>query len=172
MDPGDEIVDLIDGNDRVIGTAFRREVRAKNLFHRGAGILVRNSRGEIYVHRRTETKDVFPGRYDMLVGGMVASGESYEIAARRELGEELGIREAELSPLFVHLYDGPHNHVRVTVFETTWDGPIRHQESEIAWGRWMSLDEILERIPEWDWVPDGLEIFERWRATGEPRSGR
>ena len=75
---GDEQVDLIDEHDRVIGQAGRREVRRANLLHRGVGVMCRNSAGQIYLHRRTGSKDVFPGMYDASVGGVVASGERYQ----------------------------------------------------------------------------------------------
>jgi isopentenyldiphosphate isomerase len=164
MDPpprpaADEIVDLVDESNRVIGTAPRREVRARNLLHRGVGILCRNSRGEVYVHRRTATKDVFPGLHDMFVGGVVGSKESYDDAARREIREELGIEGPEPRRLFDHLYLGPLNRSWVAVYEVTWDGPIRHQETEVAWGAYMTLDELLGKLGEWEFVPDGLEIF-------------
>jgi isopentenyldiphosphate isomerase len=166
-DPGEELVDLIDAEDRVVGRALRRVVRLRNLLHRGVGILCRNQRGEIYVHRRTTTKDVFPGLYDMFVGGVVGPGEEYLEAARREIAEELGIVGPEPSYLFHHLYLGPHNASRVAVYKVTWDGPIRHQESEVDWGRWMAMAALLEKLDEWQFVPDGLEIFERYlSATG------
>jgi NUDIX domain-containing protein len=53
-----------------------------------AEIAIRNTAGEIWVHRRTDTKDVYPGLYDMVVGGVLASGEAWEDGARRELKEE------------------------------------------------------------------------------------
>jgi 8-oxo-dGTP pyrophosphatase MutT (NUDIX family) len=167
------MVDLIDAENQVIGKTTRREVRAKNLLHRGVGILCRNSAGQIYVHRRTTTKDVFPGLYDMFVGGVVESGETYVAAARREVLEELGIDGPEPRPLFHHLYQGPRNRSWVAVYEVTWDGPIRHQESEVAWGSYLSMEEILARLEEWEWVPDGLEIFHRYLegAAGESLPG-
>lgn len=161
----------MDRENRVIGRAPRREVRGQNLLHRGVGILCRNSRGEVYVHRRTDTKDVFPGLYDMLVGGVVAAGESYEDAARREVGEELGVGGSPRY-LFTHLYDGPRNRSWVAVYEVEWNGPIRHQESEIAWGAWLAWEELLARVDApaagagdapWEFVPDGLEIFGVYR---------
>jgi isopentenyldiphosphate isomerase len=160
----DEIVDLVDEENRVIGKAPRREVRAKNLLHRGVGILCRNSRREVYVHRRTATKDVFPALYDMLVGGVVASGETYDAAAGREILEELGIEGPEPRWLFDHLYLGPLNRSWVAVYEVTWDGPIRHQESEVAWGTYMTMEELHRKLDEWEFVPDGLEIFQAYIA--------
>ncbi|NIR17298.1 MAG: NUDIX domain-containing protein, partial [Desulfobacterales bacterium] len=68
--------------------------------HRATYILVFNSGGELYVQKRTQTKDVFPGYYDVAAGGVVLAGESYEEGAVRELLEELGIRGTPLEELF------------------------------------------------------------------------
>lgn len=164
----EEWVDLVDRENRVIGRTVRSEVRQKNLLHRGVGILCKNSRGEIYVHKRTDTKDVFPGLYDMFVGGVVASGEDYVVAAQREIAEELGIVGPILTHLFDYLYWGDHNRSWVAVYSVEWDGPIRHQQSEVAWGAYFTFEELLAKLNEWTFVPDGLEIFEHYRATIRP----
>jgi isopentenyldiphosphate isomerase len=164
FDPASEIVTVVDEHDRPIRTTTRAEVRARNLLHRGVGILVRNRSGEIYVHRRTQTKDVFPGMMDMFVGGTVAAGEPYEQAAGRELAEELGITDAPLVYLFKHRYEGADNNCLTAVFEVVWDGEIVHQAEEIAWGAWLTEDEVISKLAEWDWVPDGKAVFEAYLA--------
>lgn len=187
MNPGDEnpgdetvesveLVDLVDADDRVIGCAPRRDVRARNLLHRGVGVLCLNGDGLVYVHRRTATKDVFPGLYDMFVGGVVGRGEDYDSAARREIAEELGIVGPEPRYLFHHFYLGRHNCSRVAVYDVEWDGEVRHQESEVAWGAWVTMETLLARLNEWEFVPDGLEIFHRYleyrRSRGGGETGR
>jgi isopentenyldiphosphate isomerase len=159
----DELADLVDEDDNVIGRASRREVRARKLLHRGTAVLCRNSRGEVYVHRRTDDKDVFPGMYDMFLGGMVAAGEDYLTAARRELAEELGVAGAELRPLGKFRYTGADNPCWNALFEVTWDGPVRPQPEEIAWGSFLALDELDRRIGEWPFSPDALEAYRHWR---------
>jgi isopentenyldiphosphate isomerase len=154
----------------VIGTAFRGDIRARNLAHRGVAILVRNPAGEIYVHRRTTTKDVFPGMYDMVVGGMVTAGESYEDTARRELAEELGVQGVDPEFLFKHRYRGEKNNAWISIYQVTWPGPIRHQESEISWGEYMSEDVIVAKMGEWQFAPDHLELFDRYRRWRNDRS--
>src|SRR5215813_15244489 len=93
-DPGDELVDIVDDADRVIGVATRREVRAQVLKHRCVTIVVRSSRGEVLIHRRSERKDLWPGFWDFCAGGVLAAGEAWEEGARRELREELGVSAA------------------------------------------------------------------------------
>jgi isopentenyldiphosphate isomerase len=113
----------VDERDEVVGTAPRGEIRAGNLLHRGVAILVQNPTGDVYVHRRTPTKDLFPGMYDMVVGGMVAAGESYEEAARRELSEELGVEPAEITSVLKHRYKGDRNNAWISLYEVPWAGP-------------------------------------------------
>jgi isopentenyldiphosphate isomerase len=161
-DPGGELVDLVDERDRVVGRATRREVRRRKLLHRGTAVLCRNPAGEVYVHRRTDTKDVFPGRYDMFVGGVVTAGEGYEAAAARELAEELGVAAVELRFLFKHRYTGADNPSWSAAFEVVWDGPVRPQPTEIAWGAFLPLPELAARLARWPFVPDSLEMFARW----------
>tara|TARA_B100000953_G_scaffold267317_1_gene235906 strand:- start:7 stop:525 length:519 start_codon:yes stop_codon:yes gene_type:complete len=163
MDPREELVDLIDEQDRVIGWARRERIRRLNLLHRGVGILCLDPDGRIYVHRRTETKDVFPGMYDMFVGGVVGKGEDRDLAAAREIAEELGIEGPNPEPICRYLYLGPLNRSLVAVYKVTWEGEIRHQPEEVEWGSYMSIEEIEAKTGEWNFVPDGIEIWNHIR---------
>lgn len=87
----DEILDIVDENDEVVGQAPRGEATARGLRHRCVFIEARDAEGRLFVHRRTPTKLVFPSHYDMFVGGVVGAGESYDEAALREAEEELGV---------------------------------------------------------------------------------
>jgi isopentenyldiphosphate isomerase len=160
----EESVDQVDEEDHVVGRVTRAQMRALNLLHRSVAVMCQDARGRIYVQRRSETKDVFPGLYDMFVGGVVAAGESYEAAARREIEEELGIAGPQPALLFRHRYDGPCSRSHTFVYRVVWDGPIRHQLSEVAWGGYCTLDEIATNPGGWRFVPDGWEIFQRYLA--------
>ena len=157
----EELVALLDEDGHVCGTAPRSVVRRDNLRHGATGVLVRNSAGDIYVHRRTPTKDVFPGWYDFMAGGVVAAGEDPYDAAVRELAEELGIIGAELQELPGGDYADEFTSYRAYLYECVWEGPIRHQPEEIDWGGWMSPTELLERLedPEWPFVPDSSTLL-------------
>jgi 8-oxo-dGTP pyrophosphatase MutT (NUDIX family) len=166
LDPGDELMDVVDEQDRVVGQATRREVRRRRLLHRFAAVLCRDPAGRLYVHRRTDDKDVYPGMYDMTAGGVLGTGERYLDAARRELAEELGVAGPELRFLFKHRYRGPENPSWSALYEVTWDGPVTPQASEIAWGAFLSLDELDVRLATWPFCPDAAETYRRWRAGG------
>jgi mutator protein MutT len=160
----EELVDIVDEDDRVIGRATRSQMRREKLLHRVVAVLCRNRDGEVYIHRRTATKDLFPGLYDVFVAGTVEAGETYDDAARRELEEELGITGATLEPLFRHRYEGAETRSHTAVYSVEWDGPIVHQASEIAWGEFRSIEAVLANSERFDFVPDGAELFTRYVA--------
>jgi isopentenyldiphosphate isomerase len=165
-----ERVDVVDAHDRVIGTATRAEAYARRLIHRCTAVLVRDAHGRVFVHRRTATKSIFPARYDMFVGGVVHSGETYAAGALREAAEELGVPDLpQPVPLFTFLYADPAYAWFMAVHEVRWDGPVRPQAEEIAWHAFLPEEELRRRLGEWEWVPDGLEAYRRLRAQSGPR---
>ena len=163
MDPEDELVDVVDEQNEVVGVVPRGTLRTENLLHRCTYVFA----GELYVHQRTDTKDVYPGFFDVGAGGVNAAGESYEGCARREVEEELGVA-AEPIFRFLHRYEGPSGRVWGGAFDVVWDGPIVWQSSEVAWGAFVPFDEADAMISREPFCPDGLEVFQRWRREVRP----
>ncbi len=94
----DEYLDLVEDNDHVIGKKKRSEIYAANLSNfRVVNAFIINSKGELWLPRRTAGKKIFPLCLDMSVGGYVESGESYEEALNREAREELNLDVNKLS---------------------------------------------------------------------------
>lgn len=163
----EEILDVVDDEDRVVGQASRREVYARGLTHRAAFVLVRDSGGRIFVHRRTDTKMSFPGAYDMFVGGVVGAGETYDEAALREAEEELGVSGLDRpTPPFRFLYRHPADGSSwwSGVYQVRCDLPVHPQVEEIAWHAWVSPAELERMRTEGTWTPDGVEAWERLTA--------
>lgn len=90
----DELFDVVDENDVPIGTATRARVHEENLIHRAVHVFVLNKHGDLYLQKRSVRKDKNPGVWDSSVSGHLDAGEDYLPAAIRELGEEIGIRDA------------------------------------------------------------------------------
>jgi len=161
--PAEELLDVVDEQDRVTGTATRPEVYRDGLIHRCVFILVRDPQGRIFTHRRTDTKLFAPSQYDCFVGGVVATGESYADAAVREAEEELGVTGVEPKPLFKFLFDdGGRMRWFCDMYEAVWDGPVSPQVEEVGWHGWLTEAELAERLTEWEFVPDGREAYRRY----------
>ncbi|MBC3844372.1 NUDIX domain-containing protein [Streptacidiphilus sp. 4-A2] len=163
----DEMLDIVDAQDRVVGQAPRGEATARRLRHRCVFVLARDERERIFVHRRTARKLVFPSMYDMFVG-VVGAGESYDDAAKREAEEELGVTGLAPAPLFRFLYESSEHTWWSAVYETRTPVTVEPQVEEVAWHDFLSEAELTARLPEWSWVPDGLAAWQRltlWRPA-------
>ncbi|MGH7786019.1 MAG: NUDIX hydrolase YfcD [Candidatus Binatia bacterium] len=158
----DELVDVVDADDNVIGQATRAEMRARRLRHRATYILVFNSQGQLFVHLRTADKDVYPSHYDVAVGGVVAAGESYDDGARRELAEELGVAGVDPRPILSFRYDADGHRVNGRIYSCTYDGAVTLQAAEIVSGEWLDLDQVVERSHQAPFCPDGIEALFRY----------
>ena len=87
----EEIFDIVNEHDEVVGQNTRREVHARGLWHRAVHVLVFNARGEVFLQKRSMRKDIAAGKWDSSASGHVDSGEAYDACAVRELREELGL---------------------------------------------------------------------------------
>ncbi|WP_042402050.1 NUDIX domain-containing protein [Streptacidiphilus carbonis] len=166
----DEVLDIVDAEDNVIGQATRGEATARRLRHRCVFILARDADDRIFVHRRTPEKLVFPSMHDMFVGGVVGAGEGYDEAAKREAEEELGVSGLSPVPLFRFLYESPEHTWWSAVYEAGATTAVAPQVEEVAWHAFLTEAELADRLTEWEWVPDGLDAWHRlnaWR-TGRP----
>ncbi|MEJ2033076.1 MAG: NUDIX hydrolase YfcD [Deltaproteobacteria bacterium] len=162
MGTQDEQIVIVDEGNREVGIAGRRVMRRFNLPHRATYILVFNSKGEIFVQKRTTTKDIYPGYFCVATGGVVAAGETYEESAVRELAEELGIVGAPLKLLFDFYHEDHGNKVWGRAFSCVWDNEIRLQEEEVAGGSFMSVEEAMTLAEREPFTPDGLYALHRY----------
>ena len=157
----DERVEVVDEHDHVVEVVTRRRMRAENLRHRAVYILVTDSADRLLIHRRSDTKDVWPGRWDVAAGGVVGVGEPYDSAALRELVEELGIDAAPLGLLELL---GPCAYADADValvgrvYRVRHDGPVHFADGEVVEATWVSRSELLERLRRDPFVPDSIAV--------------
>ena len=162
MLPRDEIVLVVDRDNNESGSAPRHEMRARGLPHRAAYILVFNSKDEIFIQKRTMSKDIYPGYFDIAAGGVVLAGESYDQSAARELEEELGIRDTALTSHFTFCHEDGPNLVWGRVYSCSYDGEMILQEEEVESGFFMDPEEVLLLSEKEPFTPDGLYVLERY----------
>jgi len=132
----------------------RSRIRAANLRHRSVSIAVLGSDGRLLVHRRSLDKDVWPGMWDVCVGGVVASGETYEQAAERKLAEELGIVGAEVRLVGSGRYEDDAVRLIGRCYQVAHDGPFRFVDGEVAEIRHLSAPKLHALARVTNFVPD------------------
>lgn len=142
----DERFDIVDETDRVIGSATRRECHSNpELIHRTAYVLVFNPKGELFLQKRSQTKDTYPGKWSISVAGHVAQGEPYETTVVREMEEEIGIvLKAEFLGKFLLLHE--HEKEYSAVFRAYSSGPFALNPKEIEEGGFFTMDTIREKM--------------------------
>ena len=143
MNPDEDIFDVVNEHDEIIDQQPRSLVHSQGLRHRAAHVLVFNKTGQVFLQLRSQSKDNHPGVWDNSCSGHVDAGESYAVAAERELMEEIGLLvEEPLEELF-KLEARPENGMEfVTVFMTDSEGPFELNAEEIDDGRWATPTEI------------------------------
>jgi len=143
----DELYDIVDEADRVVGQATRGECHGNpDLIHRVVHIFLFNHAGELLLQKRSANKDIQPGKWDTSVGGHVDGGERYGEAARRELAEELGVEGAALCHLYDYLWRNEIETERIRVFSLVHDGPFVYQRDEIDAIRFWPVAEIERNL--------------------------
>lgn len=145
----DELLDLVDDQDQVIGSIWRSEAFERGIKHtRGVNAFLINSWGELWIPKRAMHKVRWPGRLDMSVGGAVERGESYEQAFRRETQEELNLdvnalpwrKVGYFSPLDTKLNSFQ------CIYEVASDAEPEYNQDDFSGGEWVTPRELLDRI--------------------------
>ena len=154
-----EQVEVVDAEGRVERVVTRAEMRAGNLRHRAVYIAVRRpGDGALLVHRRADWKDVWPSRWDVAFGGVCGVGESWDDAARRELGEEAGI---DASP--TALGDGAYEDAEVAVvgrfYEVEHGGPFTFADGEVEETAWVAVEELGAWLADRASCPDSVALL-------------
>lgn len=145
-DPQDEVFDVVNEKDEVIGEATRKEVHQNpNLIHRTVDIWILNDKGEILIQQRSLTKDNIPGEWDISCAGHIQKGHNPEDTAERELQEELGVK-ADCKFITKFIAKLPNQTEMVNLYYAIHNGPFNFSKEEINQVKFFSKDKALEFI--------------------------
>ena len=162
-------IQIVDKNDKPIGVASAEEARAKGLYHRIVRVILKDENGRILSQRRSLTKSLYPGLWTDSASGHVDEGETYEMAIKRELKEELGI-EAKLTFLGKFLTNHVNDGVVTPVFNGVFEATISSSTKltldpiEVVDAKWYQVVELRSSMtdnPE-NFTSGFIEVVERY----------
>ena len=150
-----EIFEIVDVENNIIGSATRTQCHGNpDLIHRTSHVVVFDQTGRILLQKRSINKDIQPGKWDTAVGGHLMPGESFEVAAIREMGEELGIPNTkQISFLFEMKIRNLIESENTAVFYTVYAGPFDIQKEEVQEIKFWSLDDLTVEIAKGNVTP-------------------
>lgn len=154
----------VDEQDQPVGVVARAELRRRGLIGRGTFIFLFNSQGQLCVHRRTLSKALYPGYWDLAAGGMVGADEDCLSAAARELEEELGIAGVTLRSHGSLFFDRPDNRLWCHLYSAVSDAPLCLQPEEVLEARFLDLPAVAQLVQQQPVCPDTLEAWRRCLA--------
>ncbi len=148
----DEILEIVDENNNVISTATRKECYEKGLLHRAVNIFIYNSKGQVFLHKRSEKKFKFPLYWDLSCSEHVKPQESFVEAAKRGLKEELAVQMDLEEVIPIHHVDSPdesgkyHDNELVVTYKGIYDGEMNLDPGEVAEGKFFNVEEVNRLI--------------------------
>lgn len=159
FDSSQEILDLVNEKDEVIGQIQRGDAYAQGLTNfRVIDAFIRNSEGKLFIPRRHKSKKMFPNRLDTSVGGHVESEESYEEAFKKEAMEELNLDiirfpYRELGKMTPQV-DGTA--AFIMVYEIESDETPNYNPDDFSEHHWLTPQEIITRLENGDTAKGNL----------------
>lgn len=153
---------LVNEAGETIGKATRKECHSgSKLLHPVVHLHIFNDAGDLYLQKRSMTKDIQPGKWDTAVGGHVDLGETVEEALRREVREELGITDFIPQLITRYIFESEIEKELVNSFRTTYNGTITPDPSELDGGRFWSAAEIKANLGKGVFTPNFEQEYKR-----------
>jgi len=169
----EEIFDVVNDQDEVIDQKSRREVHRLGLKHRAVHIIVTNAKGDIFMQKRSLSKDSSPGLWDTSAAGHVDSGEDYDTCAIRELREEIGLSITQPPRRLFYIKACEETGQEfVWVYHTVAEGPFVLHPEEIETGEWFTTQHLAEWIasrPQ-DFATSFLRVWAEAKGSLKPRA--
>ena len=149
MRMSEEIFDVVNERDEIIGRETRREVHRTGLKHRAVHVFVFNQRGEVFLQKRSMSKDSSPGLWDSSASGHLDCGEQYDDCAIRELREEIGlIVNARPQRLFKVAACTQTAQEFIWLYQCESEGPFTLHPDEIELGDWFASQQVSNWVKE------------------------
>lgn len=167
-----EMLDVLDSTGNYTGETVDRDVaHANGAWHKAVVLFIISPDHErILLQKRSRTKKLWPGLWDVGVGGHVDAGEFGYQAILREAEEEIGIKLTERDLLFLgcvtssqDLGDIKNNHFNeYYVLERELDpAALTLQPGEVDEVKWFDRTDLTTRIKNnYDGITDKVGCWD------------
>jgi len=166
----DELVVLVDEQDREVGTALKAEIHTdKTPLHRAFSVFIFDKDGNILVTQRALSKKTWPGIWSNSCCGHPTPGEAYEVAIARRVEQELGVVVQKFEKVSDYRYqftkDGIMENEVCPIYRGVVEGELQPDPTEVDGWKWMEWEEFLETIKTDDqdlwspWCKEEVKLF-------------
>ena len=163
---GMEMVPIVEENGLVIGQASRKDIHSGlKLLHPVVHLHILNRSSELFLQKRSMSKDLLPGMWDTAVGGHVDYGELLEAALYREASEELGFTAFNPVYLKTYVWESSTERELVNVFAAVGDFRIHAANDEVSDCRYWPLEEIFSSLGKGVFTPNFEHEFATFKDT-------
>ena len=150
-----EIWDLYDKDRIKTGETMVRGSKFKeNTYHLVVHVCIFNLEGKMLIQQRQPFKDGWPNMWDITVGGSAVSGDTSQLAAEREVYEEIGYKLSldGIRPSLTINFDKGFDDIYL-IQKDIDISKLKLQYEEVQSVKWASKDEILSMIDEEIFIP-------------------
>ena len=162
-----ELFDIVNNENNIIGQATRKEAHTKGLIHRSVMFFIFNRKGELFLNKRSTKKEFDPGTYSIVLGGHVTKGDSYEETVIREAKEEAGITT---KPYFITTFKSRYkdkDKENVALFYFIVDKEPILDKNEIEKGNFVKIDKIKDALKKEKFIPETEILYKLLVANRE-----
>lgn len=162
-------VNIVNEQDEIIGETSISEAQKHGYFHRIARVMLEDSDGRVLLQKRVPGKHLWPDAWDNSAAGHVDAGEAYEVAAARELAEEIGVKDVALHEIDYYESHDTFEWRKLNRFNKIYravipaDTEFVLQTAEVATVQWFTHDELRALVSDHpEQCSDGLrQVYER-----------
>lgn len=168
----DEILDLVDHDDRVIGQIRRVDspkLATENLgYIRASDMFIRNSQGKLWIPKRPPHKTIAPNGLDYSCGGHVTAGDDYDTTITKEIEEELNFTPVPAKLHFIiKMPPAVSSYFRAVYIYDSDETPVYNPEDFVG-AEWMSPEELLQKLESGVPAKSSIkETIEKLKELGE-----
>lgn len=155
----EELFDIVDDNNKIIGQSTRKEAHTKGLTHKSVMFFIFNKKGDLFLNKRSSKKEFDPGAYSIVLGGHVTKGDSYEQTVIREAKEEARVTS---KPYFLANFKSRYKEKdkeNVALYYFIVDKEPILDKNEIGYGNFTPIDEIKDILKKEKFIPETEIIY-------------